>query len=222
MELISDLLRGLFSYALYPLLVIALLAIIVNYVYRIVADGRDVYSRIRRTTGALLPVVVLIFLVLISRQEDDPAKLFLLGVPTFFFFIFGALLGLMLVEVGRKLMASGDDRGPAIYSLFLSFAGVFIIYSLMRSIFGKLNYFLFGLAVAAGLVVIFRGPPMPLRRETEVFNNPEEAEQIKNRVARLEAEHDGMRSDVDKIKKYVGELWRSKKEFEELKERIES
>jgi hypothetical protein len=160
MDAISNILKGLFTFLLYPLLIIGLFGFIAIFIAMIVSEASRLYSRVRRLTGAFLPVVILIFIVLVSDQEREPIKIFLLSIPVTIHLAIGSVAGLAIVELGRHLMKLSDDTGPSVYALFLSSVGVFMLYSIMQGILGSLNYFLFGLAVVGGLDVIFRGPPI--------------------------------------------------------------
>ena len=130
MSTISDILRGFFTFFLYPLLIIGLFGFIAIFIVRIVSEANRLYSRVRRLTGAFLPIVILIFIVLVSDQEKEPVKTFLLSIPVVIHLSIGAVAGLAIVELGRHLMKLSDDTGPSVYSLFLSSVGVFILYSI--------------------------------------------------------------------------------------------
>jgi len=196
---ISDILKGLFTFVLYPLLIIGLFGFIAILIIQIVSEANGLYSRMRRLTGAFLPVVILIFIVLVSDQENEPIKTFLLSIPVAIHLSAGAVAGLATVELGRRLMRLSDDTGPSVYCLFLSSVGVFILYSIMQGILGSLNYFLFGLAVVGGLDVIFRGPPLRNQRTTS-FDSDREGKLFKEELLHVKTYVDFLGHEVKNMK----------------------
>ncbi|HVS82993.1 MAG TPA: hypothetical protein VHE60_14795 [Pyrinomonadaceae bacterium] len=160
MDQVKEVLRAVFTYVLYPVMVLAIFFFIIAFIVNIVSQGKNLSGRVRRLTGAFLPLMILIFVVLLPGEKgEEPIRAFLLWFPKIVHLLVGAVVGFALIEVGRILMRDDDDTGPSVYALFLSFAGVFMIYSIMQNILGSLNYFLFGMIVVAGVVVIFKGPP---------------------------------------------------------------
>ncbi len=164
MDTVRIVLKGIFTFVLYPAMVLALFSFIVIFIARIVSEGKGLSSRVRRLTGASLPVVVLIFvLVLVTEQGDEPIKRFIVSIPSVIHLLIGGAVGLGFIEIGRLLMRRDDDTGPSVYNLFLSSVGVFVLYSVMQGILGNLNYFLFGLIMVGGIDVIFKGPPWDVK-----------------------------------------------------------
>ncbi len=153
MEKVSYVLRWIFTYLLYPGLVLTIFGCIVATLVGIVAGGKGL-GVVRRLTGALLPVAILIFVVIFSDANNEPITRFILWLPVLAHLVIGAVIGIAIVEIGRAI--SDTDVESSAYALFLSSLGVFVLYSIMQGILGHLNYFLFGLVVMGGLDVIFR------------------------------------------------------------------
>lgn len=157
MEIVRDLLRGIFSYLLYPTVVIGLFVYIAACVGFLVmrVEGE---KRIRRLVAAALPVVVLVF-VLISVEEPGNVGNLLGGLHWGWRFLIGAMAGVAILELGRKVFESDNEVGPAIYILFLSGVSMFILYSVMEDFLRSLHVLLLGMTLAGGFHVIFRGVP---------------------------------------------------------------
>ena len=154
MDTISYILKSIFTYLFYPAIVLGVFASIVLAVMSIVSEGKE-RGFIRRLTGALLPVILLVFVIIAIDTKDDPITQFLRWIPVFFHLIIGVVIGVAAVEISRYI-DDKEDTAASIYALFLSSIGVFMLYSIMQGFLGSLNYFLFGAVVAAGLDVIFR------------------------------------------------------------------
>lgn len=159
MDTVRLVLKGIFTFILYPAVVLGLFSFIVVFIMRIVSEGTSLSSRVRRLTGAFLPVVVLIFVLLVAEQGDEPIKHFIISIPWFLHLFIGGLVGLGFIEIGRRLMKGDNDTGPSVYNLFLSSVGVFVLYSIMQGLLPSVNYFLFGVIIVGGIDVIFKGPP---------------------------------------------------------------
>jgi hypothetical protein len=155
MEKIGPWLRWAFIYIFYPIIILAVFVILVTTIVILVKDATDEKGLIRRLTGAVLPVVILVFFVL-SDQYDEPLRRSLLLIPIYAHFIVGAMIGIIMIEIGRALWNTTSDAGAASFILFLSLVGVFMVYSFMQGFLGTLNYFLLSTIVAGGLDLIFR------------------------------------------------------------------
>jgi len=125
MDTVRIILKGIFTYVLYPAVVLALFSFIVIFIARIVSEGKGLSSRVRRLTGAFLPVVVLIFVLLVTEQGDEPIKHFIVSIPSVIHLLIGAAVGLGFIEIGRLLMRGDDDTGPSVYKLVPIISGCF-------------------------------------------------------------------------------------------------
>ena len=157
MELISDVLRWTFTYVFYPAIVVGVFAYILYLLASLVRDG-DGTEVIRRFVAALLPLVVLVFIVVSDEGPESISGILETTRPLFRFFV-GAAVGTALMEAGKLLLKKDIEVGPALYAFFLSSVGVFLLYSIMIRKLQSMHMILLGLVVAGGLHIIFRGPP---------------------------------------------------------------
>jgi hypothetical protein len=155
MEKIAYWLRWTFTFIFYPTIILATFVTLIITIVAMVRDATDDKGFLRRLIGALLPVVVLVFFVLFDRF-DDPVRQSLMSVPSYVHFLVGAVVGILMMEVGRVLWNTTSDAGAAVFVMFLSLIGVFMFYSFMQGFLGTLNYFLLTTIVMGGLDFIFR------------------------------------------------------------------
>jgi hypothetical protein len=156
LETIGEGLRWLFSTILYPIVVIGVFAYLVLVLSLVVAQGRG-DDRVRRLTAALLPIAALVF-VLIPKESESLAHLLPYAPPGLRFLI-GAILGVVLLELGRILSKRNSGIGSALYVLFLSINTAFILYAIIEQALTDLHILLLGMVVGGGFQIIFRGPP---------------------------------------------------------------
>jgi len=155
MELISTILRWIFTYLLYP-------AIIIGIFWFIVIEIADIILKThssRAATAAVLPVAGLVFLIVTETKPEESMANILVGFPGGMKFMLGAAIGAALLEIGRYLLSSDSAVGPPVYVLFLSMTGVFILYAVMSKLLVSIHILLFGFVIGGGLQIIFRGPP---------------------------------------------------------------
>ena len=81
--------------------------------------------------------------------------------------ILGAVVGIVIMELGKLLMSSGGDGAAALYSLFVSGFGAFIVWMAMQGFLQSVRFALLGLVTAGALHVIFRGLPEVERTRPE-------------------------------------------------------
>ena len=62
-----------------------------------------------------------------------------------------------MIECGKIASKTSYDAGAAIYALFASTIGSFLLYCFMKGALGSLNNFLLSFLVAGGLYIIFHG-----------------------------------------------------------------
>lgn len=157
-------LKWFFTVLVYPAIVVGVFILLVLSIFYVTSNGSG-FGYIRRFTGALLPVLLLTFILLQGDKGEDPIKSFLLNRNPFIYVFSGILIGILLVEFGKRLIRTDDDRWGAIYNLFLSLMVVFLLYSYMKGFLDSLIYFLFSMIMAGGLDIIF-GQPMEFANAT--------------------------------------------------------
>lgn len=158
MERTREFITSVFRDSLYPATLIVIFFSIVVMLLGIVMQGKGM-GRLQRATGAILPFVVLVFLVVLSTQETDQAASFFASLLPAWRFLIGVGLGLLLMESGKLFLRSKRDAAHSLYSLFLAILGAFLLWSLMEGVLSALNLMLLGLVLSGGLDVVFRGPP---------------------------------------------------------------
>ena len=109
--------------------------------------------------GALLPVILLIFITITEEENRMVITKTVYLFNNLYRFLIGAIIGIALLEFGRIFAHSDNDIGASIYAMFLSAFGVFILYSIMQGVLSSMHYLLFGIILAGGLDIIFRGAP---------------------------------------------------------------
>jgi hypothetical protein len=97
-------------------------------------------------------------MLLITDAGDDPVKEFFVNRGSLTYLIMGIVIGVALMEFGKYLMQTDDDRQGSIYNLFLSSMVVFLLYSIMKGFLDKLIYFLFAMIMAGGIDIVFAKP----------------------------------------------------------------
>lgn len=160
MERTAGNLKWFFTALVYPALVGAIFLLLVISIIYIIGKGNG-FGYVRRITGALLPLLMLTFMLLVTDKGDDPIKSFFLWIPPFLYLIGGTAIGIILIEFGRRFMNTDDDRWGSVYNIFLSLMVVFILYSIMKGFLDSLFYFLFAMIMAGGLDIVFRGQSGP-------------------------------------------------------------
>ncbi|HXI26338.1 MAG TPA: hypothetical protein VNG71_20965 [Pyrinomonadaceae bacterium] len=167
-ERTADGLKWFFTVLVYPAVVGGVFVLLVFCIIYIIVQGQGGY--VRRTTGAVLPFLFLMFMLRVTDKADDPVKSFFLNRNPFIYVVVGTVLGIALVELGKRLIRTDDHRWGSIYNLFLSFMFVFLLYSIMKGFLDSLVYFLFSMIMSGGLDIVFFGQPeSETRRERIVF-----------------------------------------------------
>jgi hypothetical protein len=163
MEKTADGLKWFFTVLVYPAIVGSIFLLLIGSIIYIISKGKG-FGSIRRLTGALLPLLLLTFMLLVTDKGDDPIKSVFLNRNPFIYLFLGILIGIVLVELGKRLIKTDDDRWGSIYNLFLSSMVVFLLYSIMKGFLDSLIYFLFSMIMAGGLDIVF-GAPMESKIE---------------------------------------------------------
>ena len=151
-------LTGLITDILYPVVILAILGYVIISIIVIVGEARDTGGSIRRSFGALIPVVVLVFMVTTTPSVSENLQA-ISAFPEWAKFGLGAVLGVGVLQLGNYLSGSDGEIGGAIYALLLSAVGTFLIYMFLMGHLAALHYFFFGLVVFGLLNVVFFGLP---------------------------------------------------------------
>jgi hypothetical protein len=156
-------LKWFFTTVVYPVIVGGVFLLLIGSIVYVISKGEG-FGYVRRITGALLPLLLLTFMLLVNDKGNDPIKSFFLNWNPIIYLVFGILIGIALVELGKHLINTDDDRWGSIYNLFLSLMVVFLLYSIMKGFLDSLIYFLFSMIMAGGLDIVF-GTPMELEKK---------------------------------------------------------
>lgn len=154
-EMIAFLLRWVFTYIFYPVIVICMFLSVWGHIIYIISEGNDL-GRFRRSVGALLPLVFLIFSLTTYSDSNILLSQYLQSIPIYLHVLAGAILGVGIIELGRIASKTDSDAGAAIYALFSSSIGTFLLYCFMKDALSSLNNFLLTALMSGGLYVIFR------------------------------------------------------------------
>jgi len=159
MEEVGNTLQWIFTSILYPILIIGIFLYIIISISIIIHHSSNSGSHTRRLMGALLPVILLIFITITEEENRMVITKTVYLFNNLYRFLIGAIIGIALLEFGRIFAHSDNDIGASIYAMFLSAFGVFILYSIMQGVLSSMHYLLFGIILAGGLDIIFRGAP---------------------------------------------------------------
>lgn len=149
-------LTQVFSYLIYPALVLAVLLVIFLVIRRLIYGTQDTYERARRFAAALLPLISLSF-VRVTHPSSDALVSSSISKPLFA--LVGGLVGLLLIELGRFLIRSDAYLAIPIYTFSLSALATFMTDSILGSGFHRLDFFIFTLVIAVALDIVVRGLP---------------------------------------------------------------
>jgi hypothetical protein len=211
-----NIVRWVFTQLLYPLIIIGVFLLIIGFIFRIVDQGRG-SGRVRRATGAVLPLIFLVFVLMLVEQANEPVQRFLSSTNPLYHWVAGAIIGVFLLELGIRLQKSDFEIGPALYTLFLSFVSMFILYSAMQRFLAQLNYFLISLIGTSGLYIIFRGLPTMdgFTSREEQINLTAALEKLRDEQLKLRREFTIIKNEVikntgpEKIKAVVSDALKS-------------
>src|SRR5437763_1119458 len=98
-ETINGFLRWIFTELLYPVIIIGVFLLVLYLIVNIVIQGEG-SGRIRRLTGALLPLIFLVFVLMWVRQGDEPVGRFLFSLGILYHYLIGIAIGILLLEIG--------------------------------------------------------------------------------------------------------------------------
>jgi hypothetical protein len=150
-------LEWIFTYIFYPIIVIGMFIVIWGHIYFIVVKGSNHLAMFRRSVGSLLPLVILVFIMTTSPTSNSNLAEDIKFIPAYVHVFAGVVLGVSMIECGKIASKTSYDAGAAIYALFASTIGSFLLYCFMKGALGSLNNFLLSFLVAGGLYIIFHG-----------------------------------------------------------------
>jgi len=156
-EEIGNWLSDFFTTYLYPILIIVIMVYLFGLLVYLIVQGKGSSGYIRRSTGALLPIVMLIFAMAISSDSIKIIENTLLSLPNILQLILGAVIGISLIEFGRHYLKTDIDGAVSLLALFVSCIFSFILWCVMGGVLKSLNYSLVGILLFGGLDIIFRG-----------------------------------------------------------------
>ena len=153
----GHILRDLFVYALYPgIVILVFLSLIVMLVITI-WGGNWRHGAWRRAIGALLPLVVLVFVIAADPAKNQYWAARISGIRLLIQFLIGLAVGVLFMEIGKQLPRSKSVVAKSIFAMFVSASFAFLTWSVVQSILPHLHLLLLGFIVACGLHITFRG-----------------------------------------------------------------
>ena len=164
MKLFGNLLRYFTIYVVYPAIVAGLFFFLGYSIYNLIKHARE-GERLRRIAGALLPIVILVFALVLAAKSDLGLDGLYYSLNSFWGFLGGLLVGVIVIAFGNYMKEFDMEILPPLFTFFLSFITVFILYSIMQFKLGALNYFLMGMIIGGAIIIIWKGIPDALLPE---------------------------------------------------------
>ncbi len=154
---LGHILRNVFVYFLYPGTVMAIFLGLVVMLVVTIWGGDWKHGALRRAIGALLPLVVLVFVVAADTAKTQYWAARISGIRPLIQFLIGMAVGLIFMEVGKQLPRSTSVAAKSIFAMFVSASFAFLLWSVVQGILPYLHLLLLGFLVACGLHITFRG-----------------------------------------------------------------
>ena len=154
-QAIGTWLTSFFITYLYPAVVVTVFVSIFLLLIAVIGGAEHFSGRLRRATGALLPLIA--FIMLTAQSDSIALGPFPDVIDIKWQFPIGMGLGIGLVELGRQLLRADSDGAAGAYALIVSSLGVFMLWAVMARLLATLNPWLIGLVMGGGLHVVFRG-----------------------------------------------------------------
>jgi hypothetical protein len=162
---------------LYPLIVLAIFLGIIITVIGIVFGGRE-ENRIRRAIGAILPIIVLAFIINSTGEHtknSTPTRMVNVSLhdlawwqQSLIIAIFG-IIGVALVEIGRFLLNKDSEIAASVYAMLLSCVISFIMWLYMYQALSDFDFYMIGFISGGLLDTIFRGVPSAVNINKDVL-----------------------------------------------------
>lgn len=147
--------QWVFTYVLYPALLLGIFIFIIGTI--LVLFHRT--DNIRIIVASVLPLVFMVFLVVSDSGYINKMAAYLLDIPVSFHLISGIFAGILAIEAGNLAGRARSPIAEALFCLFLSAIGTFILFCIMTGVIKSIHTLLFGMVIAGGLHSIFRGVP---------------------------------------------------------------
>lgn len=154
---LGHILRDVFVYFLFPGIVLAVFLGLLVMLVVTIWGGDWRHGALRRAIGALLPLVVLVFVVAADPAKTQYWVARISGIRPFIQFLVGMAVGLVFMEIGKRLPRSTSVAAKSIFAMFVSASFAFLLWSVVEGILPHLHLLLLGFIVACGLHVTFRG-----------------------------------------------------------------
>ena len=164
MKLFGNLLRYFTVYVVYPVIVVGLFFFLGYSIYNLIKHSRE-GERLRRIAGALLPIVVLVFALVLTAQNGFDISGLYSSLNSSWGFIGGLFIGVIVIAFGNYMKEFEIEILPPLFTFFLSLITVFILYSIMQFKLGALNYFIMGMLIGGAIIIIWKGIPDALLPE---------------------------------------------------------
>ena len=161
MDTVGSVLCLVFRWFLFPVVYISVFAALVLFVSVVVAGPsapvgrppRSYSAFVRRLVAALLPFVVLVFMISLDTEVLGGLDL-ILGHPWIAF-----LAGFLLVEFGRSLWKTHAEIVWVLYAFVSSGLGCTLLYLTMLRLATPVHWVVLGFITGAGVCIIVRGLP---------------------------------------------------------------
>jgi len=150
-------LRDVFVYVLFPGIVLVVFLGLVVMLVVTIWGGDWRRGALRRAIGALLPLVVLVFVVAADPAKTQCWAARISGIRPALQFLIGLAVGLVFMEIGKRLPRSASIAAKSIFAMFVSASFAFLLWSVVVGILPYLHQLLLGFIVACGLHITFRG-----------------------------------------------------------------
>jgi hypothetical protein len=164
MKVFGNLLRYFTIYVVYPVIVVGLFFFLGYSIYNLIKHAREA-ERLRRIAGALLPIVILVFALVLAAQSDLGLSGLYSSLNSIWGFIGGLFIGVIVIAFGNYMKEFEIEILPPLFTFFLSLITVFILYSIMQFKLGALNYFIMGMLIGGAIIIIWKGIPDALLPE---------------------------------------------------------
>lgn len=155
---LSELMRTVFTYFVYPAIIMTVFGFLVVQVLRIIGKAKTGNGTLRRSVAGLLPFIVLTFAIVIQDKDATSALPTAVDkVPSFLQFAVGAFLGILVLEAAHWLMNNRVDGFMSLYALILSSLAALMVYIFIVGALARFDILLMGVVIGASLHIVFRG-----------------------------------------------------------------
>lgn len=158
MELISEVITFVFKWVFFPVIYIGVFALLVFLAVAVVRQAVDEKGSlgmrlVRRTVAAVLPFIVLVFVVTLDREVLG----WLDGVTRHPWLVFFG--GAVVVEASRQLRRIDLEIVPVLYVFVLSTIGCALLYLTIFRLATPVHWAMLSFIVGASVCITMRGFP---------------------------------------------------------------